>query len=123
LASVLVVDDDADVLDIVASVVASAGHNVVKAGNGNEALNVLDGGDLFDLMITDIIMPGLNGFNLARMARMRRPLLRILYLTGFHEEAIAMRDAGGRYGKLLLKPIAPQDLQNEVDIALSIKRS
>jgi two-component system cell cycle response regulator CpdR len=119
MASVLVVDDDTDVLDILAVAIRSGGHSVIKATSGTAALNVLDGDIPFDLLVTDIIMPGLNGFNLARMANMRRPGLKIMYLTGFHEQAEAMRDHGSRLGKLLNKPIMPADLRKEVDEALA----
>jgi DNA-binding response OmpR family regulator len=64
-------------------------------------------------------MPGLNGFNLARMARLRRESLKILYLTGFFEEVITLRDGGAKYGKLLRKPIIPQQLRAEIDSALA----
>jgi CheY-like chemotaxis protein len=119
MASILVVDDDADVLATIRAIVASAGHAVATARNGVEALNLLDGNERFDLMLTDIIMPGLNGFNLARMARLRRASMRILYLTGFTEQVTALRDTGERYGKLLNKPILPQELRQEIAAALS----
>ena len=82
-------------------------------------LDILDGEIPVSLMVTDIVMPGLNGFNLARMARMRRSGMKILYLTGFHEQADAMRDTGQRLGKLLLKPFKAADLRKEVDAALA----
>ena len=119
MARILVVDDDADVLDVLAAAIKSGGHSVVTAISGIKALNILDGDTPFDLMLTDVIMPGLNGFNLARMANLRRPGLKIMYLTGFHEEAAAMRDPGARLGKLLNKPIMPIQLRKEVDEALA----
>src|ERR1051325_7381629 len=109
MATILLVDDDTDVLDTLAAIVRAAGHSVIKAANGVMALDVLDGDAPIDLMVTDVIMPGLNGFNLARMARMRRAALRVLYLTGFHDAVTAMRDQGEKYGKMLTKPILPGD--------------
>src|SRR5579859_7408842 len=119
MASVMIVDDDADVLATLASILKVAGHDVVQAGNGIEALNLLDRGDTLDLLLTDVIMPGLNGFNLARMARSRRPDLRVLYLTGWFQTAETMLDQGEKYGKLLTKPILPEDLRREVSAALA----
>ncbi len=119
LASILVVDDEPDVLEIVATIMASAGHSITTAVSGVAALNVLDSEKPIDLMLTDIVMPGLNGFNLARMARMRRRSLKVLYMTGFHETVTAMRDAGERLGKLINKPILPQELRTEVATALA----
>jgi CheY-like chemotaxis protein len=119
MATVLVVDDDADVLATLAAIIKSGGHSVVKANSGTTALDILDGDLPIDLLVTDVIMPGLNGFNLARMARMRRRSLRILYVTGFHETVVAMRDTGSRYGKMLNKPLLPADLRREVNDALA----
>src|SRR6266478_514130 len=83
MATVLMVDDDADVLATLAAIVKSAGHRVVQASSGITALDILDRDLSIDLMVTDVIMPGLNGFNLAQMARLRRHSLRVLYLSGY----------------------------------------
>jgi CheY-like chemotaxis protein len=119
MATVMVVDDDPDVLATLASMLKVSGHAVVEAGNGIEALNVLDRGESLDLLLTDVIMPGLNGFNLARMARSRRPGLKVLYLTGWFQTAETMLDHGEKYGKLLTKPILPEDLKREVNAVLA----
>src|SRR5258708_33407827 len=119
MAAVLLVDDDPLVLATIGAILKWAGHIVTAAPSGLEALDVLDGDQPIDLMLTDVVMPGLHGFNLARMARIRLPTLKILYLTAFHETATAMRDAGERFGKLLTKPIDPPDLKKEVDAALA----
>jgi CheY-like chemotaxis protein len=121
MATVLVVDDDADQLDVLVAIVKSGGHQTVKAGSGTAALDILDGETAIDLMLTDIVMPGLNGFNLARMARMRRRDIKILYMTGFHEQSAAMRDTGERLGKLLLKPLRAADLRKEINAALHLR--
>ena len=121
MATVLVVDDDADVLETLVAIVKSGGHRTVKAGSGTAALDILDGEADVDLMLTDIVMPGLNGFNLARMARLRRRDIKILYMTGFHEQSAAVRDTGERLGKLLSKPLRAADLRREVDAALHLR--
>ena len=123
MACILVVDADAYVLELLVVNLKSSGHSVFKANSGIVALQILDASNAIDLMITDIVMPGLNGFNLARMARMRRPNLKIMYLTGYHEQSMAMRDPGERLGKLLTKPIMPAELRKEVDAALARKPS
>jgi CheY-like chemotaxis protein len=117
--TVMVVDDDADVLATLGSILKGAGYSVLEAGNGIEALDLLDRGDPLDLLLTDVIMPGLNGFNLARMARSRRPSIKILYLTGWFQTSETMLDQGEKYGKLLTKPILPDDLRREVGAALT----
>jgi CheY-like chemotaxis protein len=119
MASVMIVDDDPDVLATLAAVLERAGHEVTRAASGLAALALLDEGKAADLLLTDVVMPGLNGFNLARMVNMRRPAVKILYLTGFHESAVTMKDVGSRLGKLLTKPILPDELRKEVDDALT----
>src|SRR5262249_38686820 len=95
------------------------GHAVTTASDGLAALRVLEQQqDRFDLLLTDFLMPGLNGFNLSRMARARQPSLKILYLSGYSEQAIAMRDPGERLGKLLVKPILPEELLYEIAVSL-----
>jgi CheY-like chemotaxis protein len=115
----MLVDDDEDVRVTIAQMLQGDGHEIVPAASGKEALDVLDKGEPLDLLVTDVMMPGLNGFNLARMARTRRPSIRVLYLTGYHQQAVTLRDEGSKYGKLLIKPISPADLRKEVTAALS----
>jgi two-component system cell cycle response regulator CpdR len=119
MAALMIVDDEPDILDFLCSVVTRAGHTAARAGNGTVALDVLAGTPHFDLLLTDVMMPGLNGFNLARIARMRRPKLRFLFLTGFHELALTLRDPFSDFGKVLQKPILPDDLKRAVDEALA----
>ena len=118
MAHIIVVDDDHDVLALTGSILREAGHDVVSAPNGIAALDILDGSRQFDLLVTDVIMPGLNGFNLARMAKARRPRLKVLYLSAFAETEHVTRDRGIRLGKMLSKPIHPSDLSREVAAAL-----
>jgi CheY-like chemotaxis protein len=118
MATIMVVDDEPDIATTLGELLRSAGHQVVEAGGGLAALTILEEGQPLDLMMTDIIMPGLNGFSLARMAKTWRPRLKILYLTGYAETEIAARDTGLRYGKILRKPIRAVTLFAEVDAAL-----
>ncbi len=120
MVNIIVADDDDGVLSILGATLNSAGHKTVLASNGIEVLEILDNKGCADLLLTDVIMPGLNGFNLARMVIMRWPSIKILYLTAFHEMEITLRDKGDRYGKLLTKPILPDDLVREVEEATHV---
>jgi CheY-like chemotaxis protein len=120
MAFVLVVDDEKDVRDLLADILIRAGHTVEKASSGVGALDLLDGDARVDLLLTDIVMPGLNGFNLARMVRERRPTTRVLYLTGYSERLEIMRDNGVRFGTVLLKPIRAKELCAAVAKALAL---
>ena len=119
MSALLIVDDDQDILDIFEAFLTAEGHSVTTANCGLPALDILDSDQRLDLMITDVIMPGLNGFCLARMAKTRRPSLKILYLSGDCENAQVSRDQGVRLGKLLNKPILARDLTREVEDALA----
>jgi DNA-binding NtrC family response regulator len=119
LATLLLVDDDLDVLAALANALASMGHRVAQASSGLQALEIIDRKEPIDLLLTDVVMPGLHGFNLARMAILRRPEIRILYMSGYTEVDVVTKDSGPRYGKLLEKPLRPDELQREVEEALA----
>jgi CheY-like chemotaxis protein len=121
MSHLMLVDDDEDILAIYKIFLRAGGHTVVTANAGLPALDILDSDQRLDLMITDVMMPGLNGFNLALMARMRRPALKILYLSGGCDSADVAGDRGARLGKLLSKPILANDLCREVDEALAAR--
>jgi CheY-like chemotaxis protein len=118
IASLLVVDDDPDVLDAVCAVLRGAGHRVEAASGGLAALGVLDRVSI-DLLLTDVVMRGMNGFNLARRAVQRWPALRVLYYSGFTEFTIGRHEALS--GKFLQKPLESDDLRREVAWALAAR--
>ena len=118
MASLLVVDDDTEVLGAMCAILTAAGHDVLPAEGGLRALDILDADKhALDLILTDIVMPGLHGFNLSRMARLRRPAIRVLYISGCTETTI--NDMGPKLGKMLQKPIRPDDLRRAVTEALA----
>jgi CheY-like chemotaxis protein len=118
MTSVLLVDDDPDVLDALSAVLAGGGYTVERALGGLPALEVIDKGKPVDLLLTDVVMPGVHGFSLARMARLRRKDLRVLYISGFADLDTVMQDGGPRLGRLLTKPIMPDELRRAVAEAL-----
>jgi CheY-like chemotaxis protein len=111
---VLFVDDDADFRYTVEKLLRQAGYEVVCANGYADALELLSTDSKISLLFTDIMMrKGINGFALARMARMRRPDLRLLYITGFD---VPLDEADG---KVIRKPIADDQLIEEVRLALA----
>jgi two-component system cell cycle response regulator CpdR len=80
--TVLVVDDDPSVLDVLASMLEDIGCNVITANSGPEALDTLRRVEEISILITDINMPGMDGHELAERATRLRPALKILQLSG-----------------------------------------
>ena len=105
---VLVVEDNAQVAEVAVSILAERGHRVVSSANASEALHVLDGGQSFDVILSDLVMPGeMNGFDLALRVRERWPALPVLLATGYSEQAARAIKAGF---PLISKPYQPAAL-------------
>src|SRR5215471_17804535 len=104
---VLVVDDEADIRDIVAFSLEGEGFEVVQAANGSEALDVLRSQPAIALLFTDVVMPGpLDGFSLAHEAKKMRPDLRVVYASGYIKN-LPWGEHGIGHGRILSKPFRP----------------
>jgi CheY-like chemotaxis protein len=114
--TVLLVEDDSDVRDVLAAVLSNRFHLLV-AGSGAEALQII-AGQAIDLLLTDIVMPGMNGFDLADRAVAMCPGLRVIYMTGYAD--MAGGAARARHGKLIIKPVRPAQVVSEIRSALGI---
>ncbi len=79
---ILVVDDDAAVREVTVQMLRQLGYGVVEADSGAAALDALSRGEVYDLVLIDLAMPGLNGIETVQRARERWPGLRVLYVTG-----------------------------------------
>jgi CheY-like chemotaxis protein len=108
LYTMLIVDDDPLVREVVAAVLAEPGYHVVTASDGYEAIRILADRH-FDLMITDIKMPGLDGVQLGIQAKLMRPRLHIIYITACADAA-----QKAEYGMVLEKPIRAAELVKTV---------
>jgi CheY-like chemotaxis protein len=105
--TILVVDDDPDVRDYAIAVLEDHGYRVLSAEDGLDALSVLARERSIDLLFTDVVMPRLNGFELAARAREATPLLKVLFTSGYATDLSAA-------DRLLKKPYLPQQLCGEV---------
>jgi CheY-like chemotaxis protein len=117
--TVLVVDDDADVLAAITRILINAGGNVIAARNGAEALPILQSDRSIGMLFTDVVMPGISGVELARQARAVRPLLPVLLTSGYATDTL--REEGAMDGEftLLAKPVRPAELTARVQAALA----
>jgi PAS domain S-box-containing protein len=87
--TILCVEDDASVRVYVIAQLESLGYKAIAASNAAEALAIADGGAEFDLLFTDVVMPGrMNGKQLAERMRLRRPALRVLFTSGYTDHTI-----------------------------------
>ncbi|AWU97374.1 response regulator [Azospirillum ramasamyi] len=110
--SVLLVDDDATVRDMVAGLLRGWGHRVIAASNANEALVILDGPEPLDLMLSDVVMPpGMDGTELARQAARMRPGLPVLLASGFAAHAVGNPAAFGPEVAMIAKPFSIDELR------------
>lgn len=101
----LLVDDEADLLDVAHAFLVELGYTVIRAMDGASALAAAEQAARIDLMVTDIIMPGnINGIELAGRVRAMRPGVKIIYTSGFPAEALAERSGKLESGPLLHKP-------------------
>jgi PAS domain S-box-containing protein len=116
---VLVVEDEALVRSTVVGQLHALGYRVIEAESGAAALKLLAGGVAVDLMFTDVVMPGgFDGQELARQARALRPGLRVLFTTGYTEEATLRHDRLAAGTQVLSKPYRRADLARRIREAL-----
>jgi CheY-like chemotaxis protein len=117
--TVLVVEDDPLVRAYVNTQLQSLGYKTLSAGNGVEALAIADSGAAFDLLFTDVIMPGrLNGRQLAGEIALRHPSLKVLFTSGYTENAVVHHGRLDSGVLLLAKPYRKVDLARMLRVAL-----
>ena len=114
--TVLVVDDDATVRMLIAEVLTENHYRLLEAGDGPSAMKILEARQQrIDLMVTDVGLPGgMNGRQLADAARQMRPELRILFITGYAENAVVGNGHLEPGMAVLAKPFAMSSFANKV---------
>lgn len=114
---VLVVDDESPVRQFVHRVMSQIGCEVTVAGDGDEAIAVDP--DTIDVLVTDVMMPHMNGVELARRLRARHPDLPVLYLTGFSDRLFDERIVLWEREAFLEKPCSIAELTEAVSLLVS----
>ncbi|UGB39207.1 PAS domain-containing protein [Frateuria soli] len=107
----LLVDDDSAVRDVTAMRLRRLGFEVLEAGSGGAALDLLDRMEQVDLLIADFAMPGMNGVEVAQQARARRPELPVLFVTGYADQTAL---AGVGEERVVQKPFRDDELERKV---------
>ena len=120
LRKVLVVDDDPVVGKSFDRVLSGKGYAVITASNAQEALNKLDAED-YDVVFTDIKMPGMSGLEMAERVKERRPWLPVVIVTGYGSPDNEARAEAAGVSGFLRKPLSPEMIEGSAQKALSEK--
>jgi signal transduction histidine kinase/ActR/RegA family two-component response regulator len=119
--TVLLVDDDEAVRLTTGMILETMGYSVVEAESGREALERLTGDDAIDLLLTDVAMPGMNGPELARQVRVLRPVMPIVFFSGYADpDAVAGNAIRQR---MVRKPFRAAELVAQIEAALAEQRA
>jgi two-component system, cell cycle sensor histidine kinase and response regulator CckA len=116
--TILVVEDELPVRDLVFETLSELGYNVLTAKSGEEALAIADERDDVDLVLTDLVMPQLSGRELATRIRDRRPGIRLLFMSGYADEAVSRNGALEPGAAFVEKPFTSKSLSVAVRRAL-----
>ncbi|MFC1523759.1 response regulator [Thermodesulfobacteriota bacterium] len=111
--TVLVVDDDESVRQFVTDTLQPLGYRVVEASSGMKALDFSkDTRENIDILLTDIVMPGMNGMELAEIIQPARPGIKVVFMSGYTNDAIPPQTDTGKPKAFLDKPFTPSRLTN-----------
>jgi two-component system, cell cycle sensor histidine kinase and response regulator CckA len=119
-ATILIVDDDPNVRDVLLHAFAVHGYQATAVSTSMEALNLLDAGAEFDLVVIDVLMPvgTPQGFSLGRMVRYRNPSQRLVYISGAID-SIPENELQGAEAPVLTKPVRIAELLDTVQRVLA----
>jgi two-component system, cell cycle sensor histidine kinase and response regulator CckA len=111
---VLLVEDDDAVRAITERALRRLGYTVITAATGDDALELCTGGHCVDLVLTDVVMPGISGYELARELRRRRPDIAVILMSGYSADHVLGNDADIPADTILEKPFSPDTLGRAV---------
>ncbi len=114
MAKIILAEDDEDMRRFLVKALEKAGHQVTAFGEGASAFEEIKQ-STFDLLLTDIVMPEMDGIELARRAAELDPQLKIMFITGFAAVALHPDSKAPKDAKVLSKPFHLRDLVAEVD--------
>jgi PAS domain S-box-containing protein len=113
--TILLAEDERAVHKLASRVLRELGYTVLSAVDGGEALRILEQhGGAIDLLITDVVMPGMNGKELAERVTRQRPSVRVLLTSGYADDELVRHDIASQSVAFLPKPFSPQMLARQV---------
>lgn len=119
-ATILLVEDDHDVRSYVVEILRELHYRVLEAHDAGSALGLIERNDIrVDLLLTDLVLPGMNGGQLAKEVKARRPDARVLFMTGYSPSALADQWPRDADGQMLHKPLTEDAIEQKVRAALS----
>jgi DNA-binding NtrC family response regulator len=119
---ILVVDDEEPIREIVTSMLANAGYECKQAGSGLEAIAILESGEQFELMLSDLMMPELDGIGLLERTKEKFPDMPVVMVTAVHDISVALAALRNGAYDYLLKPFERDQLLAMVRRALENRR-
>src|ERR1700739_823942 len=122
LERILVVDDEDSIREIVSSMLGSANYQCRQAASGLEALALLDSGEEFELMLSDLMMAGMDGLGWLEKTKERYPDMPVVMVTAVHDISVALTAIRNGAYDYLLKPFEREQLLNTVRRALENRR-
>ncbi len=115
---ILLAEDDDSLRAFLCKALERAGYEVVSCADGDEAISALARGP-FDVLLTDIVMPGADGIEVARECAARSPRTRIMFITGFAAVALSAGSRAPEGAKVLAKPVHLREIVAEVERMLT----
>ncbi len=117
--TLLVVEDEKNVRKVMTKILAAQGYNVLEAENGNIALSIIRSDSTIDMVITDVIMPGINGRELIDLIKKEKPDIRFLYVSGYTDDDVIRQGVETNRYDFLQKPFSSQQLSEKIREILS----
>lgn len=119
--TILLVEDEAVLMEIVNEILTCQGYEVLQASSGAEAIDLTQAHlHRIDLLLTDVVMPGMSGGILAQNLLKKKPALKVLFMSGYTDDAVLKHGIESSEVAFIQKPFAPQDLLNRVQEILGL---